>query len=542
MASAVPPPPSSGGVSASIWASQPSPARTGPSKESEPTSRGAPRGGPRGRGGRGGRGSRGGRPGNGRGVAPADNNPAKKVGPEASKDTVSSGALKPDSPPALSEPSLSTQSNATSKGPARSRHGRKSSEARPPRKAFISAEGLATAPSVSTSTSSPALSSRNTHRRKRSQTQNQLPPSASTGHARRQSIISVISETGSSRVDKPFGATAAAKDVPPHMAPLPVLVHQSELVHNIEAFVERVRAVAMDRPHTPGSHFDWAGDEDDSLPDLDDWGVTSSLSTTGPITEVAESEPAGVSVMSPILQDTLKPLPSVADTDIPTPSIKLHEVNGVEHADDIGVPAIVEDATPHSAPGVATPSVGTGAMSASAETVSAPTVENKAEDRQSLHSASAGLAESSLPNKPAFRAGRPQSVDLSFQASSPPERGLSASMHAISSSQSPPNNLHARSFTHAPRDGFQPSHNRAHTVGRFKNDSHSDSDRPRKSDYSHGRNHSTPPAGPGAHGLHPRAPHATRPVISGDAISRLARTLGGSSISKREREATPSAN
>ncbi|KAI6035230.1 hypothetical protein F5J12DRAFT_778731 [Pisolithus orientalis] len=54
--------------------------------------------------------------------------------------------------------------------------------------------------------------------------------------------------------------------------------HEAEVRHDIEALVERVRAVAMaeNRPTTPGSHIDWAGDEDDSLPDLDDWGVTTT--------------------------------------------------------------------------------------------------------------------------------------------------------------------------------------------------------------------------------------------------------------------------
>jgi hypothetical protein len=36
------------------------------------------------------------------------------------------------------------------------------------------------------------------------------------------------------------------------------------------------------------------------------------------------------------------------------------------------------------------------------------------------------------------------------------------------------------------------------------------------------RNHSTPPGGAGQ-----RAPHSVRPVITGDALSRLARTIGG---------------
>jgi hypothetical protein len=51
-----------------------------------------------------------------------------------------------------------------------------------------------------------------------------------------------------------------------------------DMRREIDNLVEHVRSVAMD--HTPstsgGVHFDWAGDEDDSLPDLDDWGVTTA--------------------------------------------------------------------------------------------------------------------------------------------------------------------------------------------------------------------------------------------------------------------------
>lgn len=75
--------------------------------------------------------------------------------------------------------------------------------------------------------------------------------------------------------------------------------------NNIDALVERVRAVAMadNRPSTPGSHIDWAGEDDDSLPDLDDWGVTP----TGRVTDA----------MSPVGVDGLKSLPDVPHTPPP---------------------------------------------------------------------------------------------------------------------------------------------------------------------------------------------------------------------------------
>jgi hypothetical protein len=73
--------------------------------------------------------------------------------------------------------------------------------------------------------------------------------------------------------------------------------------NNIDALVERMRAVAMadNRPTTPGSHIDWAGDDDNSLPDLDDWGVTTGTSTSAKDEEV-----------SPFIEDGSKPLPDPA--------------------------------------------------------------------------------------------------------------------------------------------------------------------------------------------------------------------------------------
>ena len=72
------------------------------------------------------------------------------------------------------------------------------------------------------------------------------------------------------------------KDVPPHLSTAPSTATPTELKNDIDALVERVRAVAMDRPHTPGSHIDWA-DDDDSLPTLNEWGYTeNAVASTQP--------------------------------------------------------------------------------------------------------------------------------------------------------------------------------------------------------------------------------------------------------------------
>lgn len=78
----------------------------------------------------------------------------------------------------------------------------------------------------------------------------------------------------------------------------------------IDAAVERMRAGALadHRPSTPGSHIDWAGDDDDeSLPDLNDWGV-SSVSSIGP---PKGPDPAELDkqLISPLMVEGLKPLP-----------------------------------------------------------------------------------------------------------------------------------------------------------------------------------------------------------------------------------------
>jgi hypothetical protein len=118
--------------------------------------------------------------------------------------------------------------------------------------------------------------------------------------------------------------------------------------------------------------------------------------------------------------------------------------------------------------------------------------------------------------------------------------GLSASMHApkaMADSLSAPAYMSSHSDSSGDRSGPSPTHTRAHTVGRppsfpkphndyhqrFTRSAHST---PRGGFY-HSRTHSTPPNG--AHSNQHR-PH-NRPVITGDAISRLARTIGKTNVS-----------
>ncbi|KAJ3761671.1 hypothetical protein EV360DRAFT_20553, partial [Lentinula raphanica] len=93
------------------------------------------------------------------------------------------------------------------------------------------------------------------------------------------------------------------------------------ITDEINALVEHVRAGALTpngpiTPFTP-SHLDWAGDdeEDGSLPDLNDWGVSTSSAEpqkdTEPVNNVEPDTNAStkIAAISPILVEGLKSLP-----------------------------------------------------------------------------------------------------------------------------------------------------------------------------------------------------------------------------------------
>jgi len=136
----------------------------------------------------------------------------------------------------------------------------------------------------------PATQTRSANRRRRPQfSQSAIDPKLSPA-------VSVVTQ------QPPVPATLT-REPPPH------LKRHVDVRHDIDALVERVRAVAMDnRPTTPGSHIDWAGDDDDTLPDLNDWGVNTSKFAPG------ESES-----ISPIILEGLKPLPVFSVPATPSP-------------------------------------------------------------------------------------------------------------------------------------------------------------------------------------------------------------------------------
>ena len=250
------------------------------------------------RGGRGGRG--GGRGGNG-----GARGPPQKDSNSVSQDTAVPTLKLVVDPPAVTntpvEPSSTPKSNPRPKPPRR--HSKTVSEdstsissqtsARPPNKRRRSQQGR---PSTASSNTPSKLLNVQTSGRK-----------SSTGPSSPNPAKDLL----------PVTSTSAATT--------------TELKSDIDALVERVRSVAMDRPHTPGSHIDWA-DDDDSLPDLNDWGYTEDV--TAPAKP--EEPPASI---PPILEDA--PLQPV------TPDVKIEgEPSPGEANSQDAKPGPVSDAMP----------------------------------------------------------------------------------------------------------------------------------------------------------------------------------------------------
>ncbi|KAF9246929.1 hypothetical protein BU15DRAFT_69781 [Melanogaster broomeanus] len=339
----------------------------------------------------------------------------------------------------------------------------------------------------------------------------------------------------------PISQVAIRKDLPPHLA----AAHEAEIRHDVDALVERVRAVAMaenkNRPTTPGSHIDWAGDEDDSLPDLDDWGVTTTLVNTSNSGDQDQQ-------ISPILVDTLKPLPepqtmptapsSSAKEEIVAPSIAVI-------ASEKTIAAVVAEPPPApvqpdvkpclSHPLPPKPVSTTESLPARRRSIpksaNLPKKPSPLVAEEGLTKGNEGLSESlHAPSAQELAAMEKESNTSSS------ERGLDASVHApkpsLLESHSAPNLLssqavsatsrtHSRSQTEGRPASYQP-HTAPANVPSHRFSRSGASSPLGQHVHTHVRNHSTPPAG-GA-GLRP--PHASRPVITDEAISRLTRAMG----------------
>lgn len=409
------------------------------------------------------------------------------------------------------------------------------------------------------------------------------------------------------------------KDVPPHSSGPETTTF--DMKYSIDALVERVRAVAMDsnRPTTPGSHIDWAGDEDDSLPDLNDWGITTSTSVAG-------------DKISPILVDGLKSLPDdregtkksdkpvnpvvivsqatekTAAADEKGTSKRAISTRAPQPAPETGIvlkpisslsltTKTAEDHASAAEPMTVLPSLPSGPPArpseksrvpihpslppkpvAAVESVPAPSkprsttapiavplpvrqpvIEKPSTPLESvvttvdvvLTTEQPSVAVVKLPLSPPLTAenslqpvslphGANSGADLSVDDISH-KLGLSASIHAPSSMPEATSLPSFLQSTPTGRPTFNPTHQRAHTVGRphghpqqtphtFQSHvSRSASRGGFDAGMRHGRTHSSPPAGSR---LNPRI--HSRPVLTVDALSQIARRIGGTPTRAKE--------
>ncbi|KAF8559022.1 hypothetical protein OG21DRAFT_1503470 [Imleria badia] len=512
-----------------------------------------------------GRGSRGGGVRGGRGGGHPPTNSSQKGGsqPDTANSTPSPS---PNVSSVPRKPPVPTSTTATPNGASEKavngsaeRGGRPKPASRKPPRA-VPAVVVAPASPSQTAQTAPPTPSRSANRRRRPQ-----PGKGTPTTTKAPPLPSAIKTQKSRGGSTPASQTVIRKDIPPHL----VAAHEAEIRHDIDALVERVRAVAMaeNRPTTPGSHIDWAGDEDDSLPDLDDWGVTTTHTNAARDGDQSEE-------ISPILADTLKPLPEpnsevhqeeeremetydtrseraeespIHPTILPSPTQGVIVLSGAKEAPGqcIVVPTGVEESSSPTLsngkqplhpslppkPVAAMESLRARGSSISKPSNLSPKPPVFVAEEEAVTTKTEGLSESIH----APSADERLALERVSSASSS-ERGLTASIHApvpgLPESHSAPSLLSNQSTSAVPHN-----HSRSHTDGRpgihqpstvppgtasHRRGRSGASSPLGKHVYSHARNHSTPAGGAGA-----RPPQASRPVITGDAISRLARTIGG---------------
>lgn len=471
----------------------------------------------RGRGGRGNRGGRGGRP--------SSTSSSAAQGPE--------GRPRSDTAPQAEAPSNAASSMSTSASDKPTGRPERGAKSKPPsRRPSRPTPTVAIVPPPPSSETSPVTPRSSNHKRrsrqqsKASSDRNLKPPSSQ-----------VPSKPPKARNGSAQSPIALRKDIPPHLT----TSHEAEIRHDVDALVERVRAVAMaeNRPTTPGSHIDWAGEEDDSLPDLEDWGVTTVN------TAVKRERDEDI---SPILGHALKQLPEPrSDTEREVQDTETYD--GAEANEGFGA-AVTPNPTqtdPSTTPG-SDRSSDASVLDAFPESPSLPPEINTESPEHPLPppQAEASIEKTeNLPLKPvdddvvstsegmSGSIHAPSSRELAAiearSRSSSSERGLSASIHAPAGpleSRSAPSLLSDQSVPIKGRP-YSRSHGRSHTESKPGHPSRSSRSRASsplgKHVFTHSRNHSTPPTGGSNH----RALHTSRPVITGEAISRLARTIGG---------------
>jgi hypothetical protein len=305
----------------------------------------------------------------------------------------------------------------------------------------------------------------------------------------------------------------------------------SDVKADIDAFVERVRASAManHRPGTPGSHIDWA-DDDDSLPDLNDWGIKSPA----PLTSHA--------MISPILVDGLTPLPESASlpqslegsTDIPEP-IDIPQLpndqhgagDSDQHSVDKGL--IATESQPNSIPPTQAPlhpSLPPKPASPMPHHVKHPPRPRSHTNKSRMKTPVNGT----VPQNSAPISAASKTLTINQNQESRKELGLSASIHApVEQEANRSNDLSCSDAqtsvpihtNHDKSRAHDLTHSRAHTVGRSPSFSRRGHPTTSNSGMSHARSQSSPTLAKN----NGRSSH--RPILTGDAMAKLAKTIGG---------------
>src|SRR5712671_635317 len=497
----------------------------------------------------------------------------------------------PKSTPSIVSPPSTTSKNSSSSSPpgVEPPEKPKGGSRRAPQNAAEKLPSLTIQPASPTATSfgstphsASTTSFKLSTRRRRSHNKPSAAPTISSENLTVEMLASAVKARKSrSGPSSPQAKESPSEKSPPNLSAGPTVTSFSAK-SNIDSLVEHVRALAMDhRPSTPGSHIDWA-DEDDSLPDLDDWGVPSSSVASGSgdlnLGPTTSTEKAQLQLMSPILDDSLKQLPQSFDKTTPSPSVGSGSLS----------PNIANGAPLVPVPGLGN---GNGAGVVEAPSLVLASGNDKSEDHSSGLSAPSSQSHPSSPPTtsqppdpclppeptPASNSGSSKdtpphlSVPTSQLPATPPSvtppiepgRNQGDSVHAPShATRVPPEARSTESETDADLKGLAASihapgansgtvgeeprfapvprhatHARSHTLGR-------------QPPFSAGARRgflsgsSTPAAGVASargphHGRTQSSPvthrrQQSRPVITVDAITRLAKTLGTALPNKRE--------
>jgi hypothetical protein len=371
-------------------------------------------------------------------------------------------------------------------------------------------------------------------------------------------------------VQPPNTAAPSLKQVPPHLAAVPATAAPDipSFPHKVDNLVDRMRAMATSRASSPGSHHDWAeDDDDDTLPDLDDWFVGSFLNkyvrlrdlsrgyttTKTAITANETIESDLPEAMSPILQNDLRRLPDLAEA-IAVPTA----ISNPESQQTLPIVAEADQRTSSSmldsqASGI--PSTNSDDAKDVGET------QNKASNVAPSEAASTPRVhdESTLSTKPLHPSLPPKPSAITTAATDsailPPKpdvpvpqhepQGLNASMHAPIARQPSSAPSHILNYPSHPSVPQRAQHgvgrSRAHHPGRGADHRGPHSPpaassrptsayQPRSAPLANGMHHHnrarSSPANPAGGMGNGRNPLHNRPVITVDAITRLARTLG----------------